>query len=113
MQGSSNQVLNKFISTNDELTGEQVKCSIPEKDISCFVTKNVDINNYTKKIVNYQISKKIYNKPQHLNLCKTPNMTAAIPQDHVTASRKISQKPFKVNMKYFAEKNMTVDDIGH
>ena len=36
------------------------KCSVPNRDIFCSVTKNTDIDLYTKQQVKQQISRKIY-----------------------------------------------------
>ena len=39
------------------------KCSVPTKDVKCFITKNTKIDHATKLFVSNQISRKIYNQP--------------------------------------------------
>ena len=110
-KGSIETLNNCFSSDTKKVTGEKVHCSIPTKDISCSVTKNVDIDAYTRNLVRMQIRTKIYTQPAVPNTRMTHKKCAEDFGIDVTSQLKKSSKTLKINKKYFAEKNMKIDDI--
>ena len=51
-------------SATNKVQGVKLRCYMPEKDVKCYVTKNTEIDGFTKHIVRYQVSKKIYTTPK-------------------------------------------------
>ena len=93
-----------FLLTNQHLLERKFQYLL-HLDVHCYVTNNVDeLDSHTKKLVQYQIQKKIYSQlEKHLNMCVTPKKTEYVFQKE--------PKPFKFNQKHFREKNMKVDEI--
>ena len=84
-------------------------CSIPSEDVKCYTT-NIDgnIDDYTKQMVRYQISRKIYAKSmKRVNICVTPHKLGEV----LDAKRDVQPSYLKVNKKHFKEKNMNIEDI--
>ena len=85
------------------------KCSVPSKDVQCYISTNVnDTDSYTKHFVKSQISKKIYAWPEkHLNMHVTPNKCA----EDFGMKTNFTSIGVKINKKHFKEKIMDIDDI--
>ena len=113
-KGITNKVTKEQVHTNKQSfqCEEKAHISVPCKEIQCFVTNNnTDMDSYTKNLVCYEISKKIYAKPEkRVNMRVMPTKTddSATPNPNPV----IHAKKFKVNRKHFKEKNMMVDDIN-
>ena len=109
MKGSINNVITDTSSDDNGFTVRKLRCYVPSKDVLCSVNKNVNIDNCTKKLVTNQISNKIFSKPLEVghgtNRKPVENSVVEVAGEPKTAHS------VKFNKKYFAHKNMKVDDI--
>ena len=89
-------------------TSRILRCYVPVWDVHCSITNNTTIDEFTKKLVNNQISNKIFCTPKKPNTRLTPKKTAETIKPRPL---KFINKKLKFNMKHFHEKQLNIDDI--
>ena len=103
-----------------QLFTKKLRCLVPEEDIQCFRTNNSNMDSGSKKLIYYQIQKKIYTKPEsngdnfkRKNPTKCPEKFGNAVTKSYTDREKVLQKPdhFKFNKKHFRTKQMKIGDI--
>ena len=83
---------------------KKVRCSVPTNDVRCFVTNNIgEVDLCTKKLVYYQINRKIYSRPPVPNTRLTPRRCAG--QFGIDVTKSI-RKSMKINKKHFMQKKL-------
>ena len=86
-------------------------CSVPTNDVKFYVTSNNNIDAFTKNLVRYQISRKIYKQPG----CNTRPMpkknSEDVGLDIDPSAQSSGASGMKRKRKYFKHKSLTVDDI--
>ena len=101
MTQSSKQVSGENVPVSKDGLLEFKKCSFPTKDVRCFITNNIESDPSMKRMVKYQISRKIYTRPEIYNTCATLKCCAEQFGIDITKSIRASASAMKINKNYF------------
>ena len=86
----------------------KLRCAVPENDVLCFVTKNINTDEITKTLVQKQIREKLLKKK---DTQLAPKKTDRTSRPKLTTQQKVSTYGMKVNMKHFKKKKKEIDEI--